>query len=191
MKTYLYLPRDIEYVESGVNLLERIFKTEVLLITRIPLEEPIENGILWINSHGYKRTGDHDYMIEAGNVKPEFKKYVKRGQERDYIESVDLPKFFNVKNSLIIFDSCYSSEINISTLSNWKSNSILTTGYVPDVYNTQWSGLIKFLCMIHDKFIAEKKGTFLTPELIRENKETVNNLAEFVNFEYGTEFSLF
>lgn len=191
MNVYLYLPRDIEYASSGVQLIQKIFKADVRLIRKIPLEEKIDNGVLWINSHGYKRTDKHDFMIEANGVKNDYKSLLKYDSDRAYIESKYLPKFFNVSNSIILFDSCYSSEVNISTLSDWKSNNILTTGYGPDVYNSQWSGLIKMLCVIYDDFIVTKKVKTLTPEILRKNKEDVDKLISATNSKYSTEFNLF
>lgn len=191
MNVYLYLPRDVEYASSGVDLVEKMFKTKVRLIRKIPLEEKIENGVLWINSHGYKRTDDRDFMIEASGVKSGYTKYIRFGEKRSYIPSKHLPKFFNVTNSIILFDSCYSSEIDIGTLSKWKSNSIFTTGYMQDVYNDKWSGLIKTMCVIYDQLLVSKKIAALSPQVVSENREEIDKIIKFINDEYHTEFNLF
>ena len=53
--------------------LEIVFKiNKIETIVGVPYDKPIRNSIVWINSHGFKRTDKHDFMIEISKVKKDY-----------------------------------------------------------------------------------------------------------------------
>lgn len=197
MNLYLYLPSNIEYTENSFNKLKSIFNIKnVQMINSFPFNEEINNGILWINSHGFDRNSEHDFLIQGltkDKIRKDYLQYFtmnKSGQL--FIPSKNLSKLFLIKNSIILFDSCYSSEIDLRTLSNWKSNLIFTTGYIPDNYTIKWSGLIKAILYVADYIKKNKDIKTLDYNSIERNKETINNYFENVlNKQFKTQFILF
>lgn len=191
MDIYLYLPYDIKYLDNSIKIIKNIFGKNIKLIDSLPFNQEINNGILWINSHGFKRNSEHDFLIEVSKIRKDNLKYCNIINDKIYLPSENFIKMFKIKNSIILFDSCYSSEIDIRTLGNWKSNLIFTTGYIQDFYNNYYSGLIKIILIIYNELKKEKKINNLNYEIIKENKDLINEICKRINKEFKTQFSLF
>jgi len=190
---YIYLPYDVPYTENATKRLKAMFKTDkVEIIVGVPYDKPIRNSIVWINSHGLKRTDKHDFMIEVSKVKNDYMYLLYLQNRKYYIESSDFEKFFDIKDSIIIFDACYSSEICIRTLGNWKTNLIFTCGYIPEYYNEESSNLINLLVIIY-KRLKQKYPCLsnLNYEILLKEKDFINEICTEINKDISTQFSLF
>ena len=88
-------------------------------------------------------------------------------------------------------DNCYSSEIAIDTLTDWKDNMIFTTGYIQDYYSEQETGMIKAIKYVAEAIKKEKGLSSLSYRILKENKDFVNQVLDTINNEYGTEYNLF
>lgn len=196
MNLYIYLPSQIMYTDNSLKIIKNIFNIkEVKYIDHLPYEE-IDNGILWINSHGYSRNLSHDFLIQGFSkeyVNKDYIKYLVYDKEKyPFIPSKNFTKFFKVKNSIILFDSCYSSEIDMRTLGNWKSNLIFSTGYITDKYNENWSGLIKSIYCVFENLREKKNLKKIDYNSIEENRDFINKYFEdILNKEFNTQFILF
>ena len=197
MNLYVYIPNGISYMDNGIEIIKGVFnidKKNMKVITKLPYSEEINNSVFWICSHGFDREKFGDFLIEGPKeVKRNYYDYlVVNDREVPFIPSKNLTKFFNVKNSVIIFDSCYSSEIYMRTLSEWKSNLIFTTGYIPDTYNETWSGLLKSIVYVASCLKQNRGINSLDYNNILANKDFINDYYENVlNKEHKTQFILF
>lgn len=197
MNLYIYLPSPIMYTETSLDILKNMFNVKsVKPIRYLPYKEEIRNAIFWINSHGFERNCKHDFLIQGlpgSNVDKNYYEYMIQDERGNpFIPSKNFTKFFNVKDSIILFDSCYSSEIDLRTLGNWKSNLIFTTGYIPDKYNETWSGLIKAITCIYENLKLNKGIKKLDYETIEKNRDFINNYFESIlNKQFKTQFILF
>ena len=193
---FLYLPYPIECINNCTKTLTENFKEDVNVITKLSFEKEINFGILWIDTHGIKReTNGKDFLllVKQEDFKPEYQKYlvVNQSNGKVYLPSIYLPIMFNVKNSIIIMDNCYSSEIDIKTLSTWKSNLIFTTGYIRDYYTEVETGMIKAIRLVFEELKKRfniDKFDYIT---VLQYKDLINKGFEEINKKFNTEYNLF
>ena len=149
-------------LKGEINMIKNCFNIlDTFEIKKFPCE--IDNGLLLIFTHGVYRGkyDNEDYIININeqllNTIP--KNYCLKFNSNDefndtlWLDTKYLSKLINIKNSIIIFDACYSSDLNINTLSGWKSNLIFTCGYVKEYSSIIGSDLAKAINKFYEQNI--------------------------------------
>ena len=191
---FVYKPFQLSCFNSCSDKLEAIFNKKCYVIEKIPCKQKISDGVLWLDAHGLQHPGKTGYML-AINKESVDSEYQDELYESDrpgvsFLPSSVLPMFFDVHKSIIILDNCYSSQVAIDTLTQWKDNMIFTTGYIRDYYNDVETGIVKAIGEAMDEL--KKNGIeTMSYRTVKDNKALINDLFAKINKEYDTQYNLF
>lgn len=190
----VYRPFPLKCFDSCVEKMQRVFGKECFVTEIIPCPQPVRDGVMWIDAHGVQNQGKPGFLlvVDPNTLAGDAKKLVTVGEGgKCYLPSIHLPKVVNVHKSIVVLDSCYSSEVSIDTLSDWKDNMIFTTGYIADYYNSQTTGMVKALEIVSERLRKERHVMALTYRSVKDNKDYINKILREINAQYKTQYSLF
>lgn len=190
----VYRPYPLKCFNNCVDKMQRVFEKKCFVTEAIPCTQPIRDGILWIDTHGVQYPGKSGYLlvVDPKTIDNDYKQYTYVGEgNKTYLPSSILPKMFDVHKSIIVLDSCYSSEVSIDTLTSWKDNMIFTTGYIVDYYDSKATGMVKALEIVADRLRKEKGIMALTYRVAKDNKDYINEIFAEINEKFKTQYNLF